>query len=301
MDVQEPSEALQTPDPSPVQGTNAHQEGESPPVQVPAPLQTVGTAQDAASLTNQEARSVQPTGAAQAATSAAHAGDALQVEAPARRRRFRPHLRPIHIHVRVHTFDSLGYLNFRLICFTTVFSAGGLWLRQVILGWLTYDLTQSAFLTSLVMGLEAFPVLLAGPLGGLLVDRVNRRKMLVLVYAYQATVTLAFSSIVLLDWVETWHIFLYALLMGFAWATADTARTSLISNVVPRENLVNAFSLNSLAYSCTRMAMPALGGVILALVGAGPALLLGGGDVFDGRGLGAGTSESRLSSGLSYG
>jgi MFS family permease len=175
--------------------------------------------------------------------------------------------------VRLHTFDSFRYRDYRSLWGATFFSSGGSWLQEITIGWLTYELTKSAFLTSLALGLTALPILLAGPLGGVLVDSLDRRKVLAIVSAYQILVTLGFSAIVFLDRAEPWNIMGFVLLMGIAWVFADPSRTSLIPNLVPRQNLINAFALNSLAFSGPRLLAPLLGGAILALAGPGPALL----------------------------
>ena len=183
-----------------------------------------------------------------------------------------PRVRP----VRVHTFDSFLHRDYRFLWASTLFFSGAFWMQQVIIGWLTYQLTQSALLTSLVMGLDALPILIAGPLGGLLVDRWDKRKLLSGVFAYQALLSLGFALLVLLGNVNAWHIFGFVFLMGVGWVIADPARMALIPAIVPRHSLVNAFALNSLAFSITRLAIPAMGGTLLAFVGAGMALLLQG-------------------------
>lgn len=174
----------------------------------------------------------------------------------------------------VHTFESMRYRNYRLLWGATAFSAGGFWLQQVIVGWLAFDLTHSAFLTSIALGLDTLPILLVGPLGGLLVDNWDRRKLLAFIFAYQAVITLAFSILVFLGQAGIGYIFGFISLMGLSWVITDPARMSLIPNIVPRQNLMNAFALNSLAFSMTRLAAPVAGGIMLATVGAGPTLLL---------------------------
>ena len=185
-----------------------------------------------------------------------------------------PHLRGVHWNLHVHTFDSIHYRNYRLLWSATAFTAAAFWLQQVIVGWISYDLTRSAFWTSLAMGLDALPMLLAGPLGGLLVEGWDRRKLLALVFSYQAVVTLGLFSIVLLMQVQTWYIFAFILLMGVSWAIADPARMSLIPSLVPKEHQMNAFALSTTAFSVTRLAAPIVGGVLLAIAGPGPALLV---------------------------
>ena len=186
----------------------------------------------------------------------------------------RPHIRPVHMPARVHTFDSFRYRSYVFLWLATVFSSGGFWLQQVVVGWLAYETTGSAFWTSLALGLDALPILLVGPIGGVLVDNFDRKKMLAIIYGYQAVVTAVFSAVVLTGNLEAWHIFAFIFFMGLSWVVTDPARMSLIPNIVPRESLVNAFALNSMAFSVTRLALPALGGVMIAVWGPGPTLLL---------------------------
>ena len=203
----------------------------------------------------------------------------IETPAPATRRRFRPHIRrphirPVHMPMRVRTFDSFRYRSYVFIWLATVFSSAGFWLQQVVVGWLAYEVTESAFWTSLALGLDALPILLVGPIGGVLVDNFDRRKLLAFIYGYQVVVTSVFSVVVLTGNLEAWHIFAFIFFMGLSWVVSDPARMSIIPNIVPRENLVNAFALNSMAFSITRLALPALGGLMIAVSGPGPALLL---------------------------
>ena len=196
-------------------------------------------------------------------------------------RRRRPSLRlhlppPPHVPVRLHTFDSFRYRDYRFLWAATFLSSSGFWLQQVVIGWLAYDITRSPFLTSVAMGLDALPILLAGPLGGLVADAFDKRKLLISAYLYQSVVTISFASFVLLGTVAIWHMFAFILLTGLSWVISDPTRSSMLPGIVPREGLVNAFALNSMAFSVSRLATPALGGLLLALTEAGPPLLLVG-------------------------
>ena len=188
-----------------------------------------------------------------------------------------PHLPPPpHIPVRLHTFDSFRYRDYRFLWAATFLSSLGFWLQQVVIGWLTYEITRSAFLTSVAMGLDALPILLAGPLGGLVADAFDKRKLLISVFFYQSVVTISFAAFVLLGAVEVWHIFAFVLLTGLSWVITDPTRSSMLPGIVPKEGLMNAFALNSMALSVSRLATPALGGLLLASAGAGLPLLLVG-------------------------
>ncbi len=227
-------------------------------------------ASHASSLADTQAPNVLPTGHAGPSSEPTSSGASPNaVVAPGVRRR-----RKMRMQAAAHTFESFKHRNFRFLWTSTFFSSGGLWLQQIVIGWLTYDITQSAFLTTLAMGLDALPILFIGPLGGLLVDKLDRRLLLAGVFTCQSMITLTFAVVVWTGMVETLHIFAYILMMGLAWVILDPARMSLIPNSAPKENLVNAFALNSLGFSATRLAALAMGGAVLALVGPGPTLAI---------------------------
>lgn len=147
-------------------------------------------------------------------------------------------------------------------------------MQELVIGWLTYHLTQDPLLTSLALGLVTLPYLLAAPVGGLLADLLDRRKFLVANLAYQAAITAGFATVVALDLTETWHIFAFIVAVGLSWAISDPTRFAIVANTVPRQNLLNAFALNGLAFNATRLVVPAVAGLLIALLGPGPTLLL---------------------------
>ena len=178
---------------------------------------------------------------------------------------------------RLRTFRSLRYGDFRLLWVASVGTSGGYFFLQVLTGWLTYEVTGSALLTSVALGLATLPNLIGAPLGGVLVDSLDRRKVLMLVPAYQCALSVAFGLIVLLGLVETWHIFAFVLLMGSSWVILEPARMAIIPGIVGETRLVNAFSLVQLAFSTTQLAGPAVGGIVLATLGPGPAVFFAAG------------------------
>ncbi len=185
-------------------------------------------------------------------------------------------LSPTRMHVRVHTLDSLRYRNFLLLWLSMTFTSSGFWTQQLVVGYFTFVRTGSPFLTSLALGLQMLPFIIAGPIGGVVADRFDKRKVLVIISVYQAAVTVAFAVLMMLDLVQTWHIFTFALVMGLAVGVADPTRVSLVPSLVGRSNLVNAFALNGLAFNGTRFAVPAVAGLLMVLIGPGATLLVGG-------------------------
>lgn len=174
----------------------------------------------------------------------------------------------------LRTFESFRYRDFRFLWGTGFGYSGGYWVQQIAIGWLAYDVTKSPFITSVALGLDALPVFLAGPLGGVLVDAWDRRKVLAFATAYQALLSLGFSMLVMFGEVATWHLLLFTGLIGISWALVSPANMSLIPRVVPSPSLVNAFALTSIAFSSSRLIAPAIGGVMIAAAGPGPTLLL---------------------------
>ena len=173
----------------------------------------------------------------------------------------------------IHTLDAFRYRNYRFLWASVLWVSSGYGLQQVVIGWLIYDITRSAFLTSITLGLEAIPLLLAGPLGGFLADVFDRRKLIVGTYLYQGSLVMAFGLVVLLWKVGPLAIFAFVVLAGFSWVTSEPARSSIIANTVPKEGLINAFALSVLGFGGTRLVVPAIGGVLLAVYGPGTALV----------------------------
>ena len=153
--------------------------------------------------------------------------------------------------------------------------AGFDWLFSVVMGWMTFDLTRSPLLTSLALAMSTVPFLLAGPFAGLLVDSWDRRKILGLALGVKAFITAGFAIVVILGYVETWHIFVYILLIGVSFVLLHPAMMSILPNIVPKESLVNAYALSSFAYNATRLAVPAIAGLSITLLGPGRTLLFG--------------------------
>jgi MFS family permease len=167
------------------------------------------------------------------------------------------------------TFRSLKYRDYRLLWISTLFTSAGQWFQQITVGWLIWDLTGNAFLLGSINGLRALPLLLLAPVGGVAADRVNRKWLL------QSTSVLAFFSSALLAGIifagklEVWHLFAFTLLTGVVWAFNNPVRQSIVPNLVPKHDLMNALALNSAGFNITRILGPALAGIILAHLGGG--------------------------------
>ena len=175
---------------------------------------------------------------------------------------------------RIDTFESFRHRNYRYLWFATSAFSSGYWVQQVVIGWLAYEITGSALVTSIALGLDALPVLLGAPLGGLLTDRFDKKKLLIATPIYGSILMTSYFFVVYYGYTSAWNLFLVVFLAGLSWIINDPARMALLAQIVPKENLVNAFALTSMAFSVSRLVIPAIGGFLIALVGPAPLFLL---------------------------
>lgn len=167
------------------------------------------------------------------------------------------------------TFLSLSHRNFRLYFFAQMVSLSGTWMQAVALSWLVYRTTHSPLMLAIVDGAQLLPILLFGLWGGSLADRFDRRKILFITQflaLLQASVLafLTFQSLIL-----PWHAVVLSFILGTLNAFEVPSRQSFIIQMVGREDLVNAISLNSTVFSLARSVGPALAGLLVAFIGEG--------------------------------
>ena len=115
--------------------------------------------------------------------------------------------------------------------------------------------------------MTTLPTLIVGPWAGVLGDRVDRRKLVIVVQSFMAMAALIFALIVSSGHVEWWHAYIYVVISGICWSTTLTMRQTLVANTVPRAALVNAYASNTLTITGTRMIGPFIGGVLITTVG----------------------------------
>src|SRR4051812_21859366 len=154
--------------------------------------------------------------------------------------------------LRSGIFRSLQYPNYRLLLYGQMATSSANWMEQVSRGWLVYDMTGSPLLLGLVQASRAVPLLFFGLIGGVLADRFDRKRQLVLAQNANMVLNLILAALVLSGQVQTWHVLLTAVLAGSVQAFQQPARQSLISDIVGREDLLNAIALNSGVLNSTR-------------------------------------------------
>lgn len=142
--------------------------------------------------------------------------------------------------------------------------------------WLVLTLTSSAFYLGLVPVAQFLPAVALGLYGGKIADRFPKRRILVITQFCAAMLSIALSLLIFTDRVQLWHVFLTAALLGFVNAIDTPSRQAFVSEMVPKEDLVQAISLNSAVFNAGRLVGPAVAGVVLAAIGPAWCFLVNG-------------------------
>ncbi len=164
-------------------------------------------------------------------------------------------------------FKAFQYRDFRLMWFGACMSSIGTWMQIVAQGWLIYRLSHSAFLLALDQFLGGIPIFLFSLIGGVVADRAERRKiLLVSQYVQMATATLL-TILVATGHIHVVHILCLSFISGLAQAFGGPAYQALIPTLVEREDMPNAIALNSIQFNMAVTIGPALAGLALARLG----------------------------------
>ncbi|GHF79497.1 MFS transporter [Streptomyces griseosporeus] len=173
-------------------------------------------------------------------------------------------------------FSSLKIRNYRLFFLGQVVSNTGTWMQRIAQDWLVLSLTGSATAVGFTTALQFLPMLLFGLYGGVLVDRLPKRRTLLFTQSSMAVTGLALAALTLTGHVQVWHVYLAAFLVGLATVVDNPARQSFVTEMVGRDQLQNAVSLNSANFQSARLVGPAVAGLMITGVGTGWAFLFNG-------------------------
>jgi len=171
---------------------------------------------------------------------------------------------------------SLGFRNFRLFFTGQLVSLVGTWMQSVALSWLVYRLTGQAVLLGLVAFASQVPIFLLGSFGGVLADRVDPRRLLVITQSLQLLQALLLGWLTLAGAVRPWQIIVLAVALGVVNAFDLPARQVLVARTVDRDCLPNAIALNSSIFHGSRILGPAVAGFMVAALGEGWCFLANG-------------------------
>lgn len=173
-------------------------------------------------------------------------------------------------------FSSLKVRNYRLFFAGQVVSNIGTWMQRIAQDWLVLSLTGSATAVGVTTALQFLPMLLFGLYGGVLVDRLNKRRALLVTQTAMGLTGIALALLTLSGHVQVWHVYLAAFFVGLATVVDNPARQSFVSEMVGPAQLQNAVSLNSANFQSARLVGPAVAGLMITGVGTGWAFLFNG-------------------------
>ena len=166
-----------------------------------------------------------------------------------------------------YTFRAMSVRNYRLYFVGQLISMTGTWMQTIAQAWLVYELTGSGVALGVTTALQFTPMLLAGAWGGVVADRVDKRRLLIGTQVAGGFLALVLGTVTALGVVQLWMIYGLALALGAVNAIDNPARRALVGEMVGTEHLSNAVSLSSAMFTSARVVGPAVAGLVIA--GAG--------------------------------
>jgi MFS family permease len=172
------------------------------------------------------------------------------------------------------TFSALSVPNFRRFFLGQSTSLVGTWMQTVAQSWLVYTLTHSATALGFVVALQTLPVLILGPYGGVIADRTDKRRLMILLQSLMGLQALVLGLLAVTHVVRFWEVCVLATVLGLNNTFENPARQSFVLEMVGAGELRNAVSLNSTMVNVARAVGPAIAGLLIASVGEGACFLI---------------------------
>ena len=174
------------------------------------------------------------------------------------------------------TLNALRHRNFRLYVFGQLLSTMGTWMQIIAQGWLVYELSQSELMLGVVGFASAIPALLITPWGGVIVDSVSKRNLMVITQSVSMLLAFVLAALTFTGIVEVWHVLVLTVCTGIINAFDGPARQAFVVEMVGREDMPNAIAINSMTFNSARVIGPAIAGVLLVAIGAAWCFLING-------------------------
>jgi len=164
-------------------------------------------------------------------------------------------------------FKALHYREFRLLWVGACTSSIGTWMQEVAQSWLVLQISGSAFWLGLDAFLGDIPIFLFSLVGGVIADRMSRRRLLLASQLVQMSCAFTRALLIALGIVQVWHILVLSFIVGTAQSFGGPAYSALVPTLVDKEDLPNAIALNSIQFNLARVIGPVLGGIALTSLG----------------------------------
>ena len=175
------------------------------------------------------------------------------------------------------TFASLSIPNYRRYFAGQAISLVGTWMQMIAQSWLVLTITGSSVDLGFIVALQALPVLLLGPYGGVIADRVDKRRLMIILQSLMGVQALILGLLTVLGAIHLWEIAVLATALGINTAFENPSRQAFITEMVGSKSLRNAVSLNSVLVNVARAVGPAVAGLLIATLGEGVCFLVNAG------------------------
>lgn len=177
---------------------------------------------------------------------------------------------------RIPIFASLRTRNYRLYFIGQGISVAGSWMQNIAIGWLALEFSNSGAVLGLVVGARFVPRIFLGPMGGVVADRVDNRRLLTVTQASSALLSLTLAGLTIANIVNLGLLLTLVAALGLVNVFDVPSRQSLIGQLVDRRLLGNAITLNSMVLNAARVLGPGVGGAVIAVAGVGICFLVNG-------------------------
>jgi MFS family permease len=166
-------------------------------------------------------------------------------------------------------FSAMRHRNFQLYFGGQLISNIGTWMQIIAQSWVVYQISHSELVLGLVAFASAIPTLLISPWGGVVVDRMPRRTLIMMTQSGAMILAFIMAALTFANMIQEWHVIALAVLLGIVNAFDAPARQAFVPEMVGKKDLPSAIALNSMMFNSARVIGPAAAGLALALVGAG--------------------------------
>lgn len=173
-----------------------------------------------------------------------------------------------------NTFSAMRVRNFRLFVFGQGISQCGTWMQLIGLSWLVLSLTHSGTQLGLVVAAQFLPILVLGVWGGVIADRFNKRHVLYVTQTLFGILALTLGLLVITHTIHLWMIYTLAVGLGLISVADNPTRQSFVIEMVGRDYLKNAVSLNSTMVNMARLIGPSIAGILIATIGVGTVFIV---------------------------
>ena len=174
------------------------------------------------------------------------------------------------------TFSSLYVRNYRLYYIGQIISTSGTFMQSIAQAWLVLKLTNSGVALGIATALQYLPILFLGPYGGVIADRISKRKILYFTQSISGVLALILGVLVATGLVKVWMVYLLAFCLGVVNVFDNPARQTLYIELVGPDNLRNAVTLYSTLVNLARIIGPAIAGAVIAVFGLAPCFIING-------------------------